>query len=134
MESIEKLRGYCNAWWYDGNGGYPSDVKRIADDIEAEIANRYMELPLDADGVPIRVGDRVETVINGLLHDGEFTVRTVGANIITDSGGCAIYGEQVRHVKTRTIEDVLRELVSIPTMLERVDAVAKYADEIRGLM
>lgn len=36
------------------------EVLEIADEIEAEIAEYYLALPLDADGVPIRPGDKMD--------------------------------------------------------------------------
>lgn len=35
------------------------ELWNIADRIDAELAERYVELPVDADGVPIRVGDEM---------------------------------------------------------------------------
>jgi len=37
--------------------GTEHQVMHFADAIEAEIAERFMELPVDADGVPIHIGD-----------------------------------------------------------------------------
>lgn len=59
LESVEKLRGMR------GNMATYEDLIReccvIADEIEREISERYIELPVDADGVPIHVGDVLET-------------------------------------------------------------------------
>lgn len=66
LESIDKLRDWLDykCICYDANknavelanGHHPDELYEIADEIEREIAKRYMELPVDADGVPIRVG------------------------------------------------------------------------------
>jgi hypothetical protein len=37
----------------------PMNLEILANEIEAEVAERYIELPRDADGVPIRVGDYI---------------------------------------------------------------------------
>ena len=135
MESIKKLREI------DIFAGLRTIIKdqinEIAAEIECEIAERYMELPLDADGVPIHVGDLVrlndggeDSYIDGFtseLCDGEGELMpTIDA---TQYRAC-----DMRHVVERTIEDVLRELADIPTAYERTEAIAKYADEIRGLL
>ena len=89
LESMERLRGLP-----------------IADEIEREIAEKYMELPTDADGVPVRIGDKM-TNIN--KPSDEYTVTS-----ITESG-CRVYGDcafiktsQLRHVKP----DKLKERVA----------------------
>ena len=85
------------------------------DEIETEIAERYMELPLDADGVPIRVGDKVQ-----FRNDEPVTVDSIGTSKVyeNDSGffgsNGGFYGQgtlkNVRHVKPRTLFDVLAEV------------------------
>ena len=77
IESIEKLRKAASGR-FDGATGYvDKNAKKlfgvkestgldsvlfetIADEIEREIAEKYMELPVDADGVPIHVGDTLQ--------------------------------------------------------------------------
>lgn len=86
----------------------------LADDIQAEVDKYYMQLPLDADGVPIRVGDKVELIANGMVE----TVtgyETFGLDKDTDETGWILTNETCllanskgcRHVKPRTVEDVL---------------------------
>lgn len=123
----------------------------LIDEIEAEIAERFMELPVDADGVPIKPGDimqfrddapvRVDSIGNSKCYVGDF--GWFGGN-----GG--FYGKGTlkccRHVKQRTLEDVLNDCADeisekrgiapelnrdTPTRNEIVD---KYADEIRELL
>lgn len=125
--------------------------RALADAIEAEIAERFMELPVDADGVPIKPGDimqfrddapvRVDSIGNSKCYVGDF--GWFGGN-----GG--FYGKGTlkccRHVKPRTLEDVLNDCADeisekrgiapelnrdTPTRNEIVD---KYADEIRELL
>lgn len=64
-EAYERANGYAN---------------KLADEIEAEIAEKYMELPVDADGVPIHVGDTLECYANG--YEGTFTVFAVSNNTV----------------------------------------------------
>ena len=49
-EAYKRANGYAN---------------KLADEIEAEIAEKYMELPVDADGVPIHVGDMLKNAESG---------------------------------------------------------------------
>ena len=69
MESIEKLReslkdctskagiepNQFDTYWITARA-----CDMLIDEIEREIAVKYMELPLDADGVPIKLGDRIK--------------------------------------------------------------------------
>ena len=94
----------------------PRKVREIADAIQAEVDERYMPLPLDADGVPIRVGDRLyhnelgEIICNGITfyHN---TWRVIdemdfhGEHRIRHAMEC-------RHVKPRTVEDVTNDLAN----------------------
>lgn len=96
------------------DGWLRMDTQKIADNIEAEIVERFMELPVDADGVPIKPGDimqfrndapvRVDSIGNSKCYVGDF--GWFGGN-----GG--FYGKGTlkccRHVKPRTIEDVMAE-------------------------
>lgn len=80
MKSIEKLRTVASdrrplipsliTTYCDMDGGISDADVRVAlgtavDEIEQELEERYVELPVDANGVPINPGDR--------LTDGEYT-------------------------------------------------------------
>ena len=117
------------------------ELKREVSRLERERDEKYVALPLDADGVPIRLHDKMEAV-DGMtfpaksLHftsedwdDGSWWVNEARF----DPKG-------LRHHHGRTVEDVLQ------TMLEQavgyseahttvaLDAIVKYADELRELM
>lgn len=139
LESIEKLRRYAEVHWEP----WDASRKRLnesLDEIEQEIAERYMELPVDADGVPIRLWDVVAAQdeqpfeIRAFQYDalGWFAIERLGSQWNVN---------QLHHVKPRTIEDVLGEAVGelfnadISTgSTEWDEVIAKYADEIRGMM
>lgn len=162
MESTDKLRKYISAFV---TGSMETDLTDLADEIEREIAERYMELPVDADGVPIRLGD----VMDGVgMYD---TLRDVTGEVIevsfnaTDSNECVAsvalqvwsedgkswrrvyidqYADRYRHVKHRTIEDVLEEfLIEFDDWdwntggndrdNARKQLFAKYSDELRNM-
>ena len=140
LESIEKLRKLTIC---DKGEKYTAylDAGDIADEIEREITEKYMKLPVDADGVPIHIGDRLshannrEFVVNGITfyHN---TWRVVTDLATLDDGFQMRWAKECRHVKTRTVEDVLERFVS--EMAESkltVDGsrkvIAKYAAELR---
>lgn len=89
----------------------------IADEIEAEIAERYMLLPCDADGAPIHVGDVMEyenpndedkpfTVI-GVNNDGDVFHCLEDKRLVPT---CISLANCLRHHSPRTVEDVLRDV------------------------
>ena len=117
-------------------------------ELERSIAERYIELPVDADGMPIHVGDVVEF---GENHN-QGIVKALNEHMVIAmhvDDGCmnyAKYGllwnaDACRHVKPRTIEDVLDEYYDSRgwdeadnCALKSEELTAKYADEIRGMM
>jgi len=146
LESIEKLR---EAGRYADESGHtlahamciPLDLDGVtnlevahafADAIQAEVDERYMELPLDADGVPIRVGDkmklskdRVGTVV--AVSETQFTARVSSRE---EKPVCQ--ANLAHHFKPHTVEDVLREFAYKVCDLNVADeAIAKYAVKIR---
>lgn len=111
----------------------------IADEIEIEIADNYMRLPGDADGVPIHVGDEIE-FRNGDTH--ERGIVQCLSDCWVNFGGHSYYGvTNCHHVKPRTLEDVLTEMLDRNTDgvgLREFNRdfgafVAHYAAEIREL-
>lgn len=100
--------------------------------IEREIAERYVELPVDADGVPIHVGDKMQ------YHGGEPFIVCAVAPCVIHTWAEVKLGErmttydyeplQCTHYKPRTVEDVLQCAgVSIA-------AIEDVAAEIRELL
>lgn len=113
MESIEKLREalkgcITEAGVVDKFDTYwitASACDEYIDEIEAEIAERYMELPLDADGVPIRIGDAI-TLPNGQRDRIRFFCINANGARLNERGWVP---SACRHVKPRTVEDVLED-------------------------
>lgn len=115
----------------------------IADEIEAEVAESYMRLPLDADGVPIRVGETLQL--------GDTRGKVVALTYCPSNGklpwewqcdtGDWYNTAFAHHVKPRTLEDVLREMldregdgIGLREFNRDFDAfVEHYADEIRAM-
>ena len=148
LESVEKMRQAIGSpeMTYDGKpAGYSWYAKKlldIADEIEREVSERFMELPVDADGVPIHVGDEMrfsdgeETTVmavddkGNVYHDGLPTIKAIpGAVSVADC---------MRHVEPRTVEDVLTDFAYCceegaddRPLDVRID---ECAAELRGLM
>lgn len=129
LESIEKLRNRVNPMM-------PLNAEIIASEIEREIAEKYIELPVDADGVPIRFGDTVREV------DDCVPMKVMSLTFYEDCvdvNACGMNPKLLVHVKPRTVEDVLEDFSkslgckSIFVDLKR-EAIAKYADELRELL
>lgn len=112
IKALEKLREFkppTGSWEYSG----APIINGIADEIEAEIAERFMELPIDADGVPIHVGETVygkyirgnpEYIVSGF----DFDTKHDQWNIKIGAASSASQG-LLSHVKPRTLEDVMTE-------------------------
>ena len=93
-----------------------SSILAIADRIDAAMAERYVELPTDADGEYIHIGDVMES------GDGDvFTVSSVDYGLHPSNGRGKFWmlwnedadfyecAYECRHHKQPTVEDVLRE-------------------------
>ena len=74
--------------------------------LEAEIAERFMELPVDADGEPIHVGDRM---IHG--SGDEVYAFALGDDkaYFTDNHANVYHAYKCRHVHPPTVDGLLRE-------------------------
>ena len=109
------VRNYCDA--IEAETGDPTGARRFAERLEAAAAERadvtlfgvdYTALPVDADGVPIHVGD----VMEWPYGNGEFRVNGIGGNTLfyidKDSGECewTAAGDK-RHHHAPTVESVL---------------------------
>jgi hypothetical protein len=152
MKSIDKLREYVDKQQDEYNNHNVSFVWQlitIADEIEVEIERDYMKLPADADGVPIHVGDRLECYANG--YEGTFTVFAIGNDTVVGNHDIEWIMDNpskwfhvasfCRHVKPRTLEDVLRDVWKEALDYAKNDmwrnpeeVFAERADEIRELL
>ena len=138
LKSVSKLRLLVDETrdaYLRGAANYIIELDGIAERIEQEVSERYMELPLDADGVPIRVGD--------VLTDGEYTFRVDelaafgdGSWSIRNEGGNAGAACDVTHYHAPTVEDVLRDMLDSldldPTShVDTGAVVAEYAQRLQ---
>lgn len=133
LKALDELRDYAEQCCPEYEP-YDTEMMRIADEIQAEIAERYMELPVDADGVPIHVGDAIEYP-NGRRDVVRFI--TLGDSEPT-LNECGWMTSRCYYVKPRTIEDVLRDCCNEWNEHCGDDwesgVYAKYAAELRELM
>lgn len=105
LESIERLRKYG----HDCCARVDDAIHDYADAIEREIAERYQILPLDAGGVPIRVGDVLK------LPNGEITaVRFITFNdagwLVNESGWLP---DKVTHQQPDTWERIIEDAMKL---------------------
>lgn len=139
MESIEKLRTAARNMAKGRNLEHHEECNlllRIADEIEAEIAERYMELPTDADGVPIHVGDECwdrDTAERFEVSSIEWNGVCWSAWSVPETRHIA---NKVLHHRPRTLEVVLEDMLieKDETDLCSMGLIAKYAAEIRELL
>ena len=140
MESIEKLRELLKGCGCSDNC-YSCSINfhgSIADEIEREIAERYMQLPFDADGVPIHVHDWIE------VDDKKHRVEAIATNAVYwwEEDGCHWTSSYMicRHHNPRTIEDVLTDFANeVARQGHQIGLIGheltmSYAAEIRELM
>lgn len=100
----------------------------------------WMKLPVDADGVPIRPDDLMAcTAFDTNGFDGKEHAMAVGNGFWVDKDGCTHIPSETRHVKPRTLEDVLADFAARVLNsghqwgLDAKEATAECAAEIRGL-
>lgn len=143
LKALEELREYAKQPDY---GYWENEFSEIADAIQAEVDERFIELPVDRNGETLRIGDEV------WFHDDEdgatpHVVRgygmTNGRDVdvflnFADEGWCpntVTVPDVLVHRKPRTLEDVLNDFAYKVCDLN-VDEreITKYADEIRELM
>lgn len=146
LDEIEQEIAKLQESWAQEAREHVDDSARLAElihensELKREIAERYIELPVDADGVPIRVGDELyngEVIAFGGLAEGGVVFVHRGfedGNYILE----AFASNVTHHVKTHTIEDVLRDCCNEWNEHCGDDwessVYAKYAEEIRGMM
>ena len=145
MSEIKALEEMRKCYSPSDSSAIRNKMLAFADAIQAEVDSRFMELPLDADGVPIHVGDELECHANG--YDGAFTVFAIGDNVVVGNHDI----EWIRrnpskwfhvasfctHVKQRTLEDVLFELVECAELPGgKIDDgdIEAFAAEIREML
>lgn len=153
IEAIKSLRKLASDFMSDVYKRDEADyVRKLADEIEAEIESQYMKLPVDADGVPIHVGDMVNGwgtlqmhgCGNQPVHGMYLTACFAGNNFewrIDNDYGFEVEPKDLHHVKPRALEDVLRDVWNEAVDYAKSDrwrdpevVFVERADEIRELL
>ena len=137
LESLENLRKYGMSY----NGVSQDAIMRHADAIQAEVDKAYMRLPVDADGVPIHVGDEM------MLANGSRVIvlavncgRSQSDAMFHTAGGKRFTAYMYKHAKPRTLEDVLNDFVNEVAHqghqigLTAPEIIKRYETEISELM
>ncbi len=115
----------------------PSSIERNLDEIERELEEEYVELPRDANGEHIHIGDK----LTGKYLTGnpvvECTRLTLTNGWMVGHGRADGTPELFAHHKPPTVEDVLREFADL-VRKERVEqaqisdeTVAEFAERLR---
>ena len=136
MESLDELRDEIRI--LADNHIDTDELERIADAIEREVEERYIERPVDADGMVIAPAD------NMVDQNGEqFIVSSIE---LLASGECLVYRKgtlgsefaNLCHHKPPTVEDVLREFgrgwheqMNGPETFDIADYVERYAAKLQ---
>ena len=134
IKSTEQLRGMRGNY-----ATYEDLVMRccdIADEIEQEIEERYIELPKDADGEPIHIGDKLVgkyLVGNPIVECTRLTLTNdwmVGHGREDGTSGLFV------HYKPPTVEDVLWEFAleidqSADMDVRGAKIIAEYAKRLQ---
>jgi hypothetical protein len=150
IKSLDKLREFVEE---------DNLLMEMIDAVEKEIAEKYIALPLDSEGVPIHPGDTLKYCSEDIIDvrgenlgnvEGCEEVLFIAFNgdgecIALESDGWSDLSFFSNHddmnfvhaTKPRKLEDVLYEcfhdcMYKYPAGIE--DTIVKYADEIRGLM
>lgn len=120
MESIEKLRDFLK-----GTPLWRAVDFRLAD-IEREIAERYTEWPVDADGVPVHVDDvTTHGIVKALHFDGKLWSFSNENDVIS-------FAKYTTHVKPRTVEGVMSEYAELSASQD-VKKYHEVSDELREI-
>lgn len=143
LKSVSKLRLLVDETrdaYLRGAANYIIELDGIAERIEQGVSERYMELPLDADGVPIRVGDVMEFSAFEIEKPVTRMVDGIGQGVFFAWCGERGYqqheAKRYRHHHEPTVEDVLWDMLDSldldPTShVDTGAVVAEYAQRLQ---
>ena len=98
--------------------------------LEQADPDTHIELPVDADGIPIGIGDTMR------LSDGKTVVVDAVCDdgfVFHDSIAWLMHAETAHHLHTARVEDVLRDFAMELGSIVDDDTLVGYADRLRGL-
>ena len=131
----EEFRRQRDTLWNEGYDiGFASADKLIADYKDELAEHGYIKLPVDADGVPIHIGD----VMDGTCPSGKHvngTVNAIGDGVFWLSNvQFSLKPDYMHHYHAPTVEDVLREFADTMSETHPLDVparIAEYAAKLR---
>ena len=133
-EHEEACREQYNQGHNDGfDSGFASADDWLAQNEDAMAEHGWVRLPVDADGVPIRVGDVMAYEDN--TKPMAVTALVPPAVFLTEDG--PRYADMCRHYHAPTVEDVLREMLekavgySNAHTTAAINAIAEYAAKLQ---
>ena len=156
MKSIDKLRTSLKACTKEAGVVDKFDTywitadacDHLIDEIEAEIADNYMPLPVDDNCEPIHVGDVLDPpkgseeygrlIVTELTYDGEdwYFKGEIPASFTGQAGYFNVIG--FAHVKPRTLENIVADAIQYGhngITGDRIEGkVAEFCAEIRELL
>ena len=151
MSITDELREYALGW--DEGNRVRRDLTAIADRIDAEhereftmargeavtelghkVVSEYVKLPVDADGVPIRVGDTVYGCRSGMkMTISELRMTANGWSISTSRG--YLTDAEVTHTRPDSWERIADDIETVVPINDEDDERLRHelADRIRRL-
>lgn len=131
---LQQARSVSEDWRRGFDAGFSSGIDDwLADHEDAMVEHGWVKLPVDADGVPIRIGDVIQNVDyndSGSVYE----MRLDDDNWFVYVNGVGRRPERYRH-REPTTEDVLRELLdrwcSESGNRKAVELVAEYAQRLQ---
>lgn len=137
---LQQARSASEDWQRGFDEGFASADDWLAEHEDAMAEHGWAKLPVDADGVPIRIGD---VVVNATFEGYVFMpAEVVGYHrccdtvypIVENDGEYQIEPKKVRHRYEPTVEDVLEEFVArwLETHHDDLPSLkAEYAAKLR---
>jgi hypothetical protein len=114
MKALDELRNCFERFALFNPATAESVLNERADEIEKELKERYIELPLDKDGVPIHVGDKMVDNDNYEFVVIELDFKDTGNQVVgvVESIEYIYSPSKIVHYHEKPIEDMLRNLVT----------------------
>jgi hypothetical protein len=118
MKALDELRNCFERFALFNPATAESVLNERADEIEKELKERYIELPLDSDGVPIRIGDKMVDNDNDEFVVIELDFKDTGNQVVgvvesIDEYTYSLYSpSKIVHCHKNRIEDMLRNIVT----------------------
>lgn len=152
MESMDRLKKYVRAntdrtvllTKYPEQYGVccSTVINDLIDAVEREVEEGYVELPKDADGIPVHINDEMESeyspdrvfIVKRLKYS-EKNGWMIGGAIREDLSEYGLYDcRNCHHYKPPTTEDVLEKALNKAAMLDRKEGYWPSAADITNII